>query len=117
MTDTQATNRMPAISLAAVAGRRIFAVKLAGEIEERGFSGIFCPSFGDAMGLCLSIAHATSRLKIGTAIQPIYLQHPSAPATSAAYLNEIAQGRFRLGIGVTHGPVHSRLGIDVGRSR
>ncbi len=106
---------MPAISLAAVAGRRISTVELAREIEERGFSGIFCPSFGDAMGLCLSIAHVTSRLEIGTAIQPIYLQHPSALATSAAYLHEIAEGRFRLGIGVTHGPVHSRLGIDVGK--
>jgi len=106
---------MPAISLAAVAGRRIATVELAQEIEKRGFSGIFCPSFGDAMGLCLSIAQVTSRLEIGTAIQPIYLQHPSALATSAAYLHEIAEGRFRLGIGVTHGPVHSRLGIDVGK--
>ena len=115
MTDNEATNRMPALSLAAVAGRRISTVELAREIEERGFSGIFCPSFGDAMGLCLSIAHVTSRLEIGTSIQPIYLQHPSALATSAAYLHEISEGRFRLGIGVTHGPVHSRLGIDVGK--
>ena len=115
MTDTEATNRMPALSLAAVAGRRISTVELAREIEERGFSGIFCPSFGDAMGLCLSIAHVTSRLEIGTSIQPIYLQHPSALATSAAYLHEISEGRFRLGIGVTHGPVHNRLGIDVGK--
>lgn len=115
MTDAQALNRMPAISLAAVAGRRISTVELTREIEDRGFSGIFCPSFGDAMGLCLSIAHVTSRLEIGTSIQPIYLQHPSALATSAAYLHEIAEGRFHLGIGVTHGPVHSRLGIDVGK--
>ncbi|MCP3990221.1 MAG: LLM class flavin-dependent oxidoreductase [Actinomycetia bacterium] len=115
MIDNEATSRMPAISLAAVAGRRISTVELAREIEDRGFSGIFCPSFGDAMGLCLSIAHVTSRLEIGTAIQPIYLQHPSALATSAAYLHEIAEGRFRLGIGVTHGPVHGRLGIEVGK--
>lgn len=115
MTDHPAPYRMPAISLAAVAGRRISTVELAREIEDRGFSGIFCPSFGDAMGLCLSIAHVTSRLEIGTSIQPIYLQHPAALATSAAYLHEIAEGRFHLGIGVTHGPVHSRLGIDVGK--
>jgi alkanesulfonate monooxygenase SsuD/methylene tetrahydromethanopterin reductase-like flavin-dependent oxidoreductase (luciferase family) len=112
MTDT---DRMPAVSLAAVPGRRITTTELAKEIEDRGFSGIFCPSMGDAMGLCLSIAHVTSRLEFGTSVQPIYLQHPSALAASASYIHEIAEGRFRLGIGVTHGPVHSRLGVEVGK--
>ena len=88
---------------------------MAVEIERRGFSGIYCPSFGDAMGLCLSIAHATSTIEFGTSIQPIYLQHPAALATSAAYLHEIAGGRFRLGVGVTHGPVIKRLGVETGR--
>lgn len=110
-----ANNQMPAISLAAVPGRRKATVELAAEIERRGFSGIFCPSFGDAMGLCLSIAHVTERVEIGTAIQPIYFQHPTALATSAGYLHEIADGRFRLGLGVTHGPVHQRLGMAVGK--
>ncbi len=106
---------MPAISLAAVPGRRAATVELAAEIERRGFSGIFCPSFGDAMGLCLSIAHVTERVEIGTAIQPIYFQHPADLATSAGYLHEIAEGRFRMGLGVTHGPVHQRMGFDVGK--
>ena len=88
---------------------------MAVEIERRGFSGIYCPSFGDAMGLCLSIAHATSTIEFGTSIQPIYLQHPAALATSAAYLHEIAAGRFRLGVGVTHGPVIKRLGVETGK--
>lgn len=107
--------KMPAVSMAAVAGRRQSTLDLVKTIEERGFSGIYCPSFGDAMSLCLSIAHVTDRLEFGTAIQPIYLQHPAALAATAAYIHEIADGRFRLGIGVTHGPVHQRLGIDVGR--
>jgi alkanesulfonate monooxygenase SsuD/methylene tetrahydromethanopterin reductase-like flavin-dependent oxidoreductase (luciferase family) len=106
---------MPAISLAAVGGRRHRTVELIQEIEARGFSGIFCPSLGDAMGLCLSIAHHTSRLEFGTAIQPIYFQVPAALATQAAYIHEIADGRFRLGIGVTHAPIHSRLGLSVGK--
>lgn len=88
---------------------------MAVEIERRGFSGIYCPSFGDAMGLCLSIAHATTTIEFGTSIQPIYLQHPAALATSAAYLHEIAGGRFRLGVGVTHGPVIKRLGVETGK--
>lgn len=109
------TDRMPALSLVAVPGRRASTVELAADIEQRGFSGIYCPSFGDAMGLCLSIAHATTTIEFGTSIQPIYLQHPAALATSATYLNEIADGRFRLGVGVTHGPVIKRLGVETGK--
>ena len=67
------------------------------------------------MGLCLSIAHSTSTIGFGTSIQPIYLQHPVALVTSASYLHEVAGGRFRLGVGVTHGPVIRRLGVEVGR--
>ena len=108
-------NRMPAISLAAVPGRRQRTVDLAPEIERRGFTGIFCPSLGDAMSLCLSIAHATETIEFGTAIHPIYFQHPADLASTAGYINEIADGRFRLGLGVTHGPVHDRMGFDVGK--
>jgi len=109
------TERLPALSLAASPGRRTRAIELAREIEARGFSGVYCPSFGDAVGLCLSVAHATTTLEIGTSIQPIYLQHPAALATSASYLHEIAEGRFRLGVGVTHGPVIKRLGVETGK--
>ncbi len=109
------TDRMPALSLAAVAGRRAATVELAAEVERRGFSGIYCPSMGDAMGLCLSIAHATERLHFGTSVQPIYLQHEATLANQAAYLHEISEGRFHLGIGVTHGPVIKRLGVQTGK--
>jgi alkanesulfonate monooxygenase SsuD/methylene tetrahydromethanopterin reductase-like flavin-dependent oxidoreductase (luciferase family) len=106
---------LPAVSLAASPGRRARTVDLATEIEAAGFPGIYCPSFGDALGLCLSIAHATTTLEVATSIQPIYLQHPVALATTASYLHEISGGRFRLGVGVTHGPVIERLGVATGR--
>ncbi len=109
------TTRMPAVSLAAVPGRRLSTIELIKDIEARGFSGIYCPSFGDAMGLCLSIAHVTERLHFGTSIQPIYMQHPIALATSAAYLHEVSGGRFHLGVGVTHGPVIDRLKVETGK--
>ncbi|MGB0111823.1 MAG: LLM class flavin-dependent oxidoreductase [Ilumatobacteraceae bacterium] len=109
------TDRKPALSLAAVPGRRARTIDLAVDIEQRGFSGVYCPSFGDALGLSLSVAHATTTLEIGTSIQPIYLQHPIALATTASYLHEIAEGRFRLGVGVTHGPVVKRLGVETGK--
>lgn len=90
-------------------------IQAAVELENAGFAGVYCPSFGDAMGLSLSIAHATKTIDIGTSIQPIYLQHPVAMATTAGYIHEIAEGRFRLGLGVTHGPVVKRLGVETGK--
>ena len=40
----------PALSLAAVAGRRHALIDLAVRLEEEGFDGVFSPSMGDAMG-------------------------------------------------------------------
>ena len=67
------------------------------------------------MGLCLDIAHASNTIEFGTSIQPIYLQHPVALATSASHLHEVADKRFRLGIGVTHGLLIERLGVETGK--
>ncbi|HTN78261.1 MAG TPA: LLM class flavin-dependent oxidoreductase [Acidimicrobiales bacterium] len=106
---------MPAVSLAAVPGKRLRALEMAGEIERRGFSGIYCPSLGDALGLCTSLAHVTSTIRFGTAIEPIYFRHPSSMAQTASYIHEVSGGRFDLGLGVSHGPVHERLQLDVGR--
>ncbi|MBI2765680.1 MAG: LLM class flavin-dependent oxidoreductase [Chloroflexi bacterium] len=107
--------QMPALSLAAVPGRRRTTVELATEIERRGFQGIYCPSFGDAMGLCLSIAGATKELRFGTSIMPIYMRNAYDMAQSAAYIHEISGGRFYLGIGVSHGPANARLGVRTGK--
>jgi len=103
---------MPALSLAASPGKRQVVIDAAVEAERLGFTGVFCPSFGDALGLSLSIAHATSKLVIGTSIQPIYFQHPVQLATQAAHLHELSNGRFRLGIGVSHGAVLDRMKVE-----
>lgn len=105
---------LPALALAAVPGRRRATIDLAVEIERRGFPGIYCASFGDALGLCLSMAHQTRTLKFGTAIANLYTRVPSDMAQSAAYLHEISGGRFALGLGVSHAPVNARLGVKTG---
>ncbi len=56
----------PAVSLAAVAGRRQATLELVQRIESEGFTGIFCPSFGDGMGLCEAIAMVTHEISFGT---------------------------------------------------
>lgn len=108
-------DRMPALSLAAVAGRRKQTVELAKEIERRGFQGIYCASFGDGMGLCLSLAHETREIKFGTAIAIIYSRTPVDMAQSASYIQEMSGGRFWLGIGVSHEPALRRQGITAGK--
>ncbi len=108
-------DRMPAISLAAVKGRRKQTIELSTEIERRGFSGIYCPSLGDPVALCQSIAAATNEIHFGTSVQPIYFRNPVDIASTAAYIHEISDGRFYMGLGVTHGPVHQRLGITPGK--
>jgi alkanesulfonate monooxygenase SsuD/methylene tetrahydromethanopterin reductase-like flavin-dependent oxidoreductase (luciferase family) len=106
---------MPAISLAAVRGRRQQTLEIAAEVERRGFTGIYCPSMGDCVALCQGIAQVTNEITFGTSVQPIYFRNPEDLAATAAFIHEISNGRFRLGIGVTHGPVHQRLGITPGK--
>jgi alkanesulfonate monooxygenase SsuD/methylene tetrahydromethanopterin reductase-like flavin-dependent oxidoreductase (luciferase family) len=107
--------QMPALSLAAVPGRRKPTIELAAEIERRGYAGIYLPSFGDAMGLALAIALTTKTIEFGTTVQPIYLRTAADFAGNAAFIHEVSGGRFRFGIGVTHGPVHQRLGVKPGK--
>lgn len=105
----------PAVALAAAVGRRKWTVETAKQLEAAGFAGIYCASFGDGMGLCLSIAHATSTIKFGTSIIPIYYRVPFDLAQSAAYIHEISDGRFYLGIGVSHAPANARIGAKPGK--
>lgn len=105
----------PALSLAAMRGRRRATLEIAQEIERRGFAGIYCPSFGDGMGLCLALAMVTREIPFGTAIANIYTRHPHDYALTATLIHELSGGRFRFGIGVSHGPVLQRLGVQPGK--
>ena len=104
------TEPLPAVALAAVPGRRKWTLELASEIEERGFSGIYCASFGDGLGLCEAIALTTERIWIGTAIVNIYSRHGSEYAVAASLIHELSDGRFHFGVGVSHEPMNRRLG-------
>ena len=109
-----ATTTLPAVSLAAVPGRRRATLDLAREIERRGFAGIYCPSFGDGVGLCEALALSTERIRFGTSIANIYLRHVQDYAQTAALVHELSGGRFAFGIGVSHGPALDRMGVKAG---
>ena len=106
---------MPAISLAALPGRRKAIIKLAQEAEARGFAGIYLPSLGDNMSLATALASATQTITFGTAIVPIYFRAPLDLAQAAAFVHELSDRRFRFGIGIAHAPSHARYGVSVGK--
>ena len=105
-----AENFRPAVSMVAPAKKRHAILALARRAEELKFAGIACPSLGATMGLCVSLAHSTNEIKFWTSIQPIYYSHAIEMANTAAHIHEISNGRFALGLGVSHGPVIDRLG-------
>lgn len=108
-------SRMPALSLAAVPGRRKATIELAAEIENRGFSGIYGPSLGDAMALMEALAFATKEIPFGTSIMPIYFRQVMDHASTASFIHEISDGRFRFGIGVSHAPALQARGLSAGK--
>jgi alkanesulfonate monooxygenase SsuD/methylene tetrahydromethanopterin reductase-like flavin-dependent oxidoreductase (luciferase family) len=107
--------RKPAVSLAPMPGRRKASIELAQRVEREGFAGIYCPSVVDTMGWCVTLAQATKAIPFGTSVVNMYTRHPSDYAQTASFLHEVSDGRFRFGVGVSHGPVHQRLGIQVGK--
>ncbi|HWE52267.1 MAG TPA: LLM class flavin-dependent oxidoreductase [Bryobacteraceae bacterium] len=106
---------LPALCLIAVPGRRRRTIELAREVERRGFAGIFSPSPFGNMSLCEALAWNTRSITFGTAIAPIYQRTIGDFAQSAAFMHEVSGGRFRLGIGVAHGPSHVRMGVTPGK--
>jgi alkanesulfonate monooxygenase SsuD/methylene tetrahydromethanopterin reductase-like flavin-dependent oxidoreductase (luciferase family) len=107
--------QLPAVALAASPGRRRATLELAREIERRGYAGAYCASFGDAIGLCEALALTTERIPFGSAIANLYTRHVSDYAQTASLIHELSGGRFHFGVGVSHAPVNSRLGVHAGK--
>jgi alkanesulfonate monooxygenase SsuD/methylene tetrahydromethanopterin reductase-like flavin-dependent oxidoreductase (luciferase family) len=104
----------PAVSLVAIPGRRRATLELGQRLEQKGFTGIYCPSPGDGLALCHALSVITREIPLGTSIAHLYTRHPLEYAQGAAIVHELSGGRFRFGVGVSHGPVHARLGITAG---
>ncbi len=50
-------------------------------------------------------AQATSRIRLGSGVVPIYTRTPATMAQTAATIDELSDGRMTLGLGVSHRPV------------
>ena len=109
------SKNLPALCLIAVPGRRRRTIELCQETEKRGFAGVYTPSPFGNMSMCEALAWNTDALTFGTAIAPIYQRTVVDFAQSGAMMHEISGGRFRLGIGIAHGPSHVRMGVTPGK--
>lgn len=69
--------------------------------EEEGFDDVWFSDSGgvDALSLAAAVGAATRRVRIGTAVIPVYSRTPAVLAASAATLHHACGGRFILGLG------------------
>ena len=79
-------------------------VKLA---ESLGFESVYVTHVAgrESLTVLTVYAQATSRIRIGTGVVPIYTRTPATMAQTAATIDELSAGRLTLGLGVSHRPV------------
>lgn len=83
--------------------------------EAAGFDAAWMPNiFGfDAVTLLSLAGQVTSSIELGTFVVPTYPRHPTALAQQALTAAAATNGRFTLGIGLSHRVViENMLGLD-----
>jgi probable F420-dependent oxidoreductase len=88
--------------------------KFARKIEKLGYGALWFPeAFGrDPFALAAHLLTVTDKLIVGTAIANVWKREPVAMIGGARTLAEMFPGRFVLGIGISHGPMMTRMGIN-----
>lgn len=109
------SDQKPALALTPVPGRRRLVVEAAQAMEARGYGGLYCPSTLGGMSLVEALAWTTKTLHFGITVAPIYARVAEDFSETAACLHEVSGGRFRLGVGVSHGPTQDRFRTPVGK--
>jgi probable F420-dependent oxidoreductase len=79
-------------------------VKLA---ESLGYESVYVTHIAGRESLTVISAYAlaTSSIRVGTGVVPIYTRTPATMAQTAATIDELSGGRLTLGLGVSHRPV------------
>jgi 5,10-methylenetetrahydromethanopterin reductase len=79
-------------------------VAMAMQVEADGFDSFWLPQIFGVDALCTHtlIAHEVPRIELGTAVVPTYPRHPSVLAAQAMTVSQVSDGRFTLGIGLSH---------------
>lgn len=103
------------IGLAASPANVAKAIEETRRARDNGFAAIwFSNIFAvDAMTACAAAGQAVDGIELGTAVVPTYPRHPFAMAQQALSVHEACDGRFTLGIGLSHRVViENMLGLD-----
>ena len=79
------------------------AVDLCARAEQLGYTDVWSAEVGavDAFTPLAAIATKTERVRLGTALVPVFNRPPALTAMSAAGLQQLSHGRFVLGIGLS----------------
>ena len=89
-----------------IPARESFAAALgyAELAEYLGYDSINCTHIAarDSFTLLAGLAMRTERIALGTAVAPIYHRSPASMAQTAATVDDLSGGRFRLGLGIGH---------------
>jgi F420-dependent oxidoreductase-like protein len=73
--------------------------------EQAGFASLWVPQIPgdfDAFTMITLLGRATRRVELGTAVLPIQTRHPIAMAQEVLSNQAVCEGRFTVGIGVSH---------------
>src|SRR3954454_16794795 len=85
---------------------RAEAADAAAELEQLGYTALWLPG-GDAHGAfdaAGELLRATPPVTVATGILSIWLEEPERVAAERAQLHDAYDGRFLLGVGVSHAP-------------
>lgn len=79
-------------------------VKSAQDAEQKGFDQLWMANIFsfDAISMLTIIGRETSTIGLGTAVTPTYPRHPTAIAQQALTAAAASNGRFKLGVGLSH---------------
>jgi 5,10-methylenetetrahydromethanopterin reductase len=88
--------------------------EVARAAEDAGFGAVFCAEVNnDALATAQLMGAATRHINVGTWVADIYLRLPYICAKTAMLAADATNGRFILGLGVSHQPVNRALGIEM----
>src|SRR4029079_16999505 len=87
------------------------AAEFAARVEQLGYSALWLPDTvgRDPFAHIAHLARGTQSLVLATGIASIFNRHPGAMKQAANTLAEQTDGRFVLGLGVSHGPMVAGL--------
>lgn len=87
--------------------------RFAREVERLGYSALWYPEWigREAFSHAACLLGTTERLIVATGIAGAFRREPLAAGCAARTLGELYDGRFIMGLGVSHGPSNQRVGI------